>query len=32
MDQAKYLILNGGPYRDRTYDTEVKSLLLYQLS
>ena len=23
---------NGGPYRIRTYDTKVKSLLLYQLS
>ncbi len=23
---------NGGPYRIRTYDTEVKSLLLYHLS
>ena len=23
---------NGGPYKIRTYDTEVKSLLLYQLS
>ena len=24
--------LNGGPCRDRTYDQEIKSLLLYQLS
>ena len=23
---------NGGPCRDRTYDQEIKSLLLYQLS
>ena len=22
----------GGPYRDRTYDKKIKSLLLYQLS
>ena len=26
------LITNGGPYKIRTYDTEVKSLLLYRLS
>ena|GEM_PF-4726862 len=26
------LLNSGGPYRIRTYDTEVKSLLLYQLS
>jgi hypothetical protein len=26
------LTKNGGPYKIRTYDTEVKSLLLYQLS
>ena len=25
-------VIFGGPYRGRTYDTEVKSLLLYQLS
>ncbi len=37
--EAKYSIQlsyerkkNGGPYKIRTYDTEVKSLLLYQLS
>jgi len=24
--------MNGGPCRDRTYDQEIKSLLLYQLS
>src|SRR5207253_7473780 len=24
--------LSGGPCRDRTYDQEIKSLLLYQLS
>ena len=24
--------LNGGPCRDRTYDQEIKSHLLYQLS
>jgi hypothetical protein len=25
-------LLDGGPCRDRTYDQEIKSLLLYQLS
>ena len=24
--------VDGGPCRDRTYDQEIKSLLLYQLS
>ena len=28
----KFYLEDGGPYRDRTYDKEVKSLLLYQLS
>ena len=25
-------VADGGPCRDRTYDQEIKSLLLYQLS
>jgi hypothetical protein len=29
---AEVIDLNGGPCRDRTYDQEIKSLLLYQLS
>jgi integrase len=29
---AQVIDLNGGPCRDRTYDKEIKSLLLYQLS
>jgi hypothetical protein len=29
---AQVIELNGGPCRDRTYDQEIKSLLLYQLS
>ncbi len=28
---AMYCV-SGGPCRDRTYDQEIKSLLLYQLS
>ena len=31
-NKAEVLDLNGGPCRDRTYDQEIKSLLLYQLS
>ena len=30
--EAQVFDLNGGPCRDRTYDKEIKSLLLYQLS
>ena len=30
--EAEVFDLNGGPCRDRTYDQEIKSLLLYQLS
>jgi len=30
--EAQVIDLNGGPCRDRTYDKEIKSLLLYQLS
>ena len=30
--EAEVIDLNGGPCRDRTYDQEIKSLLLYQLS
>lgn len=30
--RPKSLWLIGGPCRDRTYDQEIKSLLLYQLS
>jgi hypothetical protein len=29
---AQIIDPNGGPCRDRTYDKEIKSLLLYQLS
>jgi integrase len=29
---AEVIDMNGGPCRDRTYDQEIKSLLLYQLS
>jgi hypothetical protein len=29
---ADIIDFNGGPCRDRTYDQEIKSLLLYQLS
>jgi integrase len=30
--EAQVIELGGGPCRDRTYDQEIKSLLLYQLS
>jgi hypothetical protein len=30
--QHAQVIESGGPCRDRTYDQEIKSLLLYQLS
>ena len=30
--EAEVFDWNGGPCRDRTYDQEIKSLLLYQLS
>jgi hypothetical protein len=31
-NKAEVIELIGGPCRDRTYDQEIKSLLLYQLS
>ncbi len=30
--RARVVQENGGPCKNRTYDTEVKSLLLYRLS
>jgi hypothetical protein len=32
LHEAQAIDMNGGPCRDRTYDQEIKSLLLYQLS
>jgi hypothetical protein len=32
LSLGKHRELNGGPCRSRTYDQEIKSLLLYQLS